>query len=280
MKRLLIPLVFLMSFIILGCSVTSNINNNQNNIKNINYLTNSAKNFIKSDNYKAALPCLLSAYNNSLMLNDNNVLFNLAFAIATSYYYTKNDTLFFKWSLKAKSLNSNNSELYSAKELFFSIDTLYTHSNFSKLASIKIPITYEQLYPDEYIIAISKVTYASVVKNNSVNNYLTSLLNIGGNKSVYYLETKAYIWYMLGEILSLNNKNDEAIYNYNCAINAAIKTNYYSIAAVSYEKLGNIFSISDKNKSNEYYVKSSDFYLLCNDLYKSNEMLLKCKQIN
>lgn len=279
MKRLLIPLVFLMSFIILGCSVTSNINNNQNNIKNINYLTNSAKNFIKSDNYKAALPFLLSAYNNSLILNDYNVLFNLAFAIATSYYYTQDDTLFIKWYLKAKYIKSSNPELFNAKELFFSIDTLYAHSNYIILANKKIPVNFEQIYPDEYLIAISKVTYASIISNVPSNNYLTVLMNIGGNKSVYYLETKAYIWYMLGEIFSLNNKSDDAIYNYNCAINAAIKTNYYSVAALSYEKLGNIYSISDKNKSYECYVKSSDFYLLCNDLYKSNELLLKCKPI-
>ncbi len=265
-------------FLLSNCSISKQASTEQINKKNINLLLNSAESYTKRHDYLSSIPFLINAYNHSLLLNQDTISStNLAFSIAKAYYLCKNDSLFNFWLFKAKGLSIKNPDLVSSKMLFFRIDTLLMEKQYETLSEIKIPDSYS-VFNDEYYLALSKVLFAGYMVNKSNSDLLNLLIEKGGNKSIYYLETKAYIWFMIAEIFSCENKNIEAEFYYHKAIEASKKTGDFSLAAIVYEKLGDLSLRYKSNKNIEYYIKSSDFYFMCNDTSKANLMLLKCKQ--
>jgi tetratricopeptide (TPR) repeat protein len=272
-----IIILSLIGFLLLSCSFSNKLSNEQINRTNISFLLNNADNYIKKNDYRQSLPYLLTAYNSSLLLkHDSIAVINLAFTIAKAYYLCNNDSLFNVWNLKSKGLSIMNNDLYNSKVLFFEIDTLFEGKHFNTLSQFVIPNSYSA-YTDEYYLASARILYAKYMVNKSNVYLLNKLIDEINKQSIYYLETKAYICLIIGELLSLVNRFNEANIFYNNAIDLAIKTNYLFLAAIAYEKLGDLnLKLSNKEYITNY-IKSSDFYLMCNDTLKSNGMLIKSK---
>ncbi|HPN39451.1 MAG TPA: hypothetical protein PL041_13705 [Melioribacteraceae bacterium] len=271
-------LLFFIALLISSCSTSNKIDNRHVTIQNVNYLISKSEFYIKRNNYKSALPYLHQAYENSVIIDDNLTTCKIAFSITKAYYILNIDSLFDIWNIKYRALCRTDKKLFETNNFLFNIDTLYYKHEYDKLAKIDFSDQTSQTLSEDYIIALSKITYAGFLIKKPNFDYLNFLQNIGVNNSVFSNETKAYICFIISEIFVYENKFNEAVLYLKTGLDLARVSEYYILAAKLSESIGNLYFNLNNLEYLKYYAISSDFYLLCNDNNKANELLLKCKQ--